>query len=356
MLIRKIILFIVILTFCCLPFVSKERYILFSNAVVKHGKIINLQVLAFAGDTTNALTANSSSSVKSASDNAIKPVRKGFFTEDREKFLTDVAREPKEKDYRHEINSYIIYMPSRKAKAMPGEVEIIKSEFEYSYNFKLFNQLPITFSLDNEYISINDTVALELPSHLVGLSAGVETTLPFFNFEKTYLNLGINPSVYGDSYSLRTSAFRIPTDVFLIYNPKEQLTLIAGVAVRPDFKDAVLPIIGCIYKPNEKLTFELTSDTSNITYSPNDKFDLFFEVSSPIGSEYEVTRNSSKGVVLQYNEMLIGTGIKYKLNKFIQSSIVMGGAFDRYIKYRDEDGKVSIKNGLYTEFRVDVEI
>jgi hypothetical protein len=54
--------------------------------------------------------------------------------------------------------------------------------------------------------------------------------------------------------------------------------------------------------------------------------------------------------------MLAGGGVKYKANKFIRASLLVGGAFNRYIKYRDEDGKVSIDNGLYTEFRVDVEI
>lgn len=312
--------------------------------------------LALADNIAVLSDDKNSESAQNSPGNLVKPLEEIPFDRDKEKFLEDVARELEEKDWRHEINSYLIYILSSKAKAGAGKVEIIESGFEYNYEFKLFGELPVTLSLENEYININDTVALELPSKLVGLSTGLETILPFFNFEKTYLNLGINPSFYADTYSFKTSAFRMPSDIFLIYNPKEQWVFIAGVAVCPDFKNAVLPIAGCIYKPNDKWAFEMTSDASNVTYSPNNKISLFLEVTNPIGSEFEVKRDQRQGVVLEYNEMLAGAGIKYRANKFIQASLLLGGAFNRYIKYRDEDGKVSIENSLYTEFRVDVEI
>jgi hypothetical protein len=291
-----------------------------------------------------------------SSEGILEEPAEGIFNRDKEKFLETVSLKPQEKTWCHAANTYLVYIPSRRSKAMSGGIEIIESGFEYSYEFKLFGQLPVTFSLENEYIGINNTTALDLPAKLVGISAGIETILPFFYFDKTYLNLGVNPSFYSDSYTFRSSAFRLPSDIFLIYTPKEQITLIAGAAVCPDFKNAVLPVIGCIYKPNEKFSLEMTSDASNITYSPNKRIDLFLEIDSPVVSEYEVKRGRSNGVVLTYNEMLVGLGAKYKINKYIKSSLIVGGAFDRYIRYRDEDGKVSIKNGLYTEVRVDVEI
>jgi len=61
--------------------------------------------------------------------------------------------------------------------------------------------------------------------------------------------------------------------------------------------------------------------------------------------------------VLEYNEMHLGTGVKYQVNKNIQSSISGGFIFNRSIKYKDDDlGKVSLKNGLYTELRVNISI
>jgi hypothetical protein len=328
------------LIFCCVLFV-----------LVRQNK-----PAVFASATENLFSNGSQDSTEKPNKALQKPIKEIPFDRDKEEFLKGVGQELEEKDWRHEINSYLLYIFPSNAKAKNGKVKIIESGLEYNYEFKLFGQLPLTFSLENEYININKTVDLELPSKLVGLSAGLEAILPFFNLEKTYLNLGVNPSFYADSYSFRTSAFRLPSEIFLIYKPKEQLTFIAGVAVCPDFKNSVLPVAGCIYKPNDKWLLEMTSDASNVTYSLNDRVSLFLEASNPIGSEFEVTRSGRNGVVLEYNEMLAGAGIKYKANKFIQASLLLGGAFNRYIKYRDEDGKVSIDNGLYTEFRVDIEI
>lgn len=314
-------------------------------------------LVLFAGEGQQNLSSGLNTDAALMQEKAAIP-EGGLFRQDREKFPQQAARsiDEEEKFIRHEISSYVLYIPSRKAKSMAGKVSIIESEFEYSYNLKLFGQLPVTLSLANEYINIDKTVPLDLPAHLVGLSTGIETTLPFFGIDKTYISLGVNPSFYSDDWNFRSSAFRIPSDTYLIYTASDRLTLIAGVAVAPDFKNAVLPIIGCIYKPNDKWALEMTSDASNITYSLNNKVSLFFEMSSPIGSEYEVKRGERRGVVLDYNEMLAGAGVKYKANKFTQVSLLFGGAFNRYIRYRDEDGKVSIKNGLYTEFRLDIAI
>jgi hypothetical protein len=312
--------------------------------------------LAFADNTTNSSGDNNSNLAQSLNSTLQSPIKEVPFDKNKERFLEDISQEKKENSWGHQINSYLLYIFPTDAKAGNGKIKIIESGLEYNYEFKLFSQLPLTFSLENEYININNTTPLDLPSKLISLNAGLEAILPFFNFEKTYLNLGINPSFYTDNYSFRTSAFRLPSDIFLIYKPKEQLTFIAGVAVCPDFKNSILPIGGCIYKPNDKWALEMTSDASNVTYSLNNKIDLFFEMDNPIGSEFEVTRSGRQGVVLEYNEMLAGGGVKYKANKFIRASLLVGGAFNRYIKYRDEDGKVSIDNGLYTEFRVDVEI
>lgn len=253
------------------------------------------------------------------------------------------------------IASYVRYMPSRSVDAASGKVEVIESDAKYSYEFKAFDKLPLTLSIDNNYIGIENSLdSVELPAHLVGLTTDIETTLPFFNFNKTYLRIGISPSFYGDDCDFKASAFRIPSRYYLIYQPNSKWTFLSGVAVYPDFEIGVLPILGFIYKPNEKLVFNIIPKRPNITYSLNDRISLFAEGGSALNSEFEVTRDNTKNIVLRYKEMHLGTGIKFKLNRYIQTSISAGGMFNRYLKYRDSQGKVDIKNGLYTEFRIEI--
>lgn len=255
----------------------------------------------------------------------------------------------------HRLDSYVRYMPSRSVDAMSGKIEIIESSAEYSYEFKAFDKLPVKLSIDNNYIGIEDSLdTLELPAHLVSLTTDIETTLPFFHFNKTYLRIGISPSFYGDDWDFKASAFRIPSRYFLIYQPDHQWTFLCGVAVYPEFEYNILPILGFIYKPNDKLVFNIIPERPNITYLLSDRFSLFAEGGSSLNKEFEVTRDNLKNIVLKYREIHLGGGIKFKLNHYIQASVSAGGMFNRYLEYKDSQGKVNMKNGLYTEFRIEI--
>jgi len=259
-----------------------------------------------------------------------------------------------EDEPQHNLDAYLRYIPSRSAKTISGKVEIIESEAEYSYQFKVFDKLPVKFSLTPQYIGIENTTEVELPSNLTGLTTDIEVTLPFFNFYETYLRLGVSPSFYGDDWDFETSDFRIPMRYFLIHRPNDQWTFIAGVAIYPDFESEVLPILGFIYKPNNKLTFNIIPKRPNISYLVNDQLTLFAEGGGSTNSEFEVTKDNLKNVVLRYKEMRLGSGVKFKFNEYIQSSISAGAVFNRTLKYRDSLGKVNLKDGLYTEFRIEI--
>lgn len=255
----------------------------------------------------------------------------------------------------NELDSYFRFMPSRKTDGPPGKVEIMEADSKYSYEFKAFEQLPVKLSLENKYIGIENSTEVELPAHLAGLITDIETTLPFFNFNNTYIRFGVSPSFYSDDWDFPASSFRIPSRTYLVYQPSDKWTFIAGVAVYPEFEYDVVPILGFIYKPNDKLSFNITPERPNISYLLNDRVTLFAEGGVSL-DEFEVTKDNLKSAVLQYRELHLGAGIKYKVNKFIQSSLSVGGMFNRYLEYKDSLGKVDIKDGIYTEFRVVINI
>jgi hypothetical protein len=271
--------------------------------------------------------------------------------------VLDVFASQDSPDYpRQGVDSYFRYIPSRSAKGPCGKIEIIESGAQYYYELKLFDKLPVKFSLDTEYIGIENTTELELPSHLNGFSCDIETTLPFFSLDKTYLRLGISPSFYDDDWDFESSNFRIPMRCFLIHKPNAQWTLIGGVAVYPDFQNEVLPILGFIYQPNDRLIFNIVPKRPNISYLINDRFTLFAEGGSSLNSEFEVTKDNLENVVLRYKQMRLGSGLKFKINEIIQSSISAGAVFNRTLKYRDSLGKVNLKDGFYTEFRLEMDL
>ncbi len=271
------------------------------------------------------------------------------------KKLREIVSEEKEEEFANEVDTYIRYMPRVKTKDGSGKVGITEAASEYSYAFKAFGKLPIEFSVDTRYIGINKTVGLSLPNSLTELVTGIEVTLPLLNINKTYLRLQVSPSWHGDNWNFNPGAFRMPVNTFAIYQPDDKWTFILGVAVRPDYENKVLPIAGFIYKPNDKLLFNIIPARPSISYTLNDKITVFME-GDISGDEFQVTKDDKTNAILQYNEFHMGGGVKYTFNKYIDASVSAGGILGRSLNYRDSLGKASIKNGMYTEFRIEARI
>jgi hypothetical protein len=253
-----------------------------------------------------------------------------------------------------EIDAYVRVMPSAGARAMSGHLSVIESEFEYSYDYKLFGKMPLQFGLGTDYIGIKNTTDVSLPSRLTNIAFGAQATVPFFGFEKMYFRFGARPSFPTDNWRITSSAFRIPMQFFVIGQPNPKLTWVLGVFVAPSEETKIGPIAGLIYQYNDKLVFNIIPPRPQIIYSFNDKLDIFAEGGFS-DDEFQVKKDGYKKAILVYKEMHLGGGLKYSLNKFIDTSLSVGGMFNRTLKYRDSLGKVNIQNCLYTEFRVEAQ-
>lgn len=266
--------------------------------------------------------------------------------------LGKVVAVKEEEDLNSELDSYARFMPSAGASSQSGRVSSIESASEYSYDFKVFGKLPVEFGIATRFIGLDNTTAVKLPAHLNAVSAGAQATLPFF-FDKTYFTAGLVPSFLSDDWDFHSSSFHLMQRYFAIYQPNEKWTFVCGVGIFPHYEDWIWPIAGFIYKPNDRLTFNIVPKRPEISYDISEKLTVFGEgdISS---NEFKVTKDNVKNAVLQYNEMHAGLGLRYRPNKYINTSLSAGSVFNRSLKYRDSLGKVVLKNGLYTEFRVDI--
>jgi len=260
----------------------------------------------------------------------------------------------KEEEYfPQELESYAHFIPSRGAKAQSGKVGVIDSSSEYSYEIKAWDKLPVEFSTSTRYIGIDNSTVVELPARLTKVDFGISTALPFFNFNNTFLAIELNPSFLTDNWYLRSSAFSMVQRYFLFYKFDEKLSFICGLRIEPHFKDPFSPILGFIYKPSDKLTFNIVPQRPEISYALDKKLTVFLEGDNS-SDEFRVTKDNLKNVPLQYNELHLGAGFRYNFNKHVKGSLSCGSVFNRSLKYRDSLGKVAMENGLYSEFRLDI--
>lgn len=248
-----------------------------------------------------------------------------------------------------ELENFVRYLPSRGSPALSGRVAIVQSAAQYSRELKVFGELPVQLGLGADYIGIKNTTEVDLPSRLTSINSGLEFTLPLF-FKNTYLRLGAFPNFATDDWSLRPSAFNVSSRYMVLFNPDPKLAFVVGAGYSPGGKDGLFPIGGVIYKPNDKWMFNLVPERPTITYSFSERLDLFAEYG--INSlEFKVNKAERKGVSLDYHSQRAGAGFTYKPNKFIEANLSTGATFKHFLKYGDSLGKVSIKNGIYTEFR-----
>ena len=214
-------------------------------------------------------------------------------------------------------------------------------------------QLPVEILLNIGHKDINTDSPVDLPSHLEErrLKLAVKFPVPFVSDDRFFMGIDILPTLNTDNWDWRSGAFRIPFRSYLIFKESDDFILVGGVTVRPEYEREVIPLIGLIYRPNDRLAFNLASDDPNISYKLNDATLLRWELQYAF-DEYEVTRGAQEGVVLRYQEISSGFGIEHQFNETFKGTVSAGGVFNRQLEYKDDVGKVAPETGFYTSARL----
>lgn len=249
------------------------------------------------------------------------------------------------------------YIVESDIEQQAGQLAIAESKFSFEHEFKLENGMPISISFRNRHTDIDgDVPAVYLPSTLEArsLGLGVKFPAPFTQSENYFIGLDVSPSMNTDGWNRSaSSAFRIPGRAYLIYRRDENLMLIAALSIRPDFDTQIFPIIGFIYKPNDRLAFNFASDNPNVTYRVSDKTKLFAELDM-VNDEYELTRSPNKGRVLIYRQYSSGFGIEHQFAPAVTGMLSTGYVFSRSIKYEDGIGKIEPEAAMYVKAKIQI--
>lgn len=246
------------------------------------------------------------------------------------------------------------YAPRQGVSSMDdsGSVGLTTAGSEFVYTYKIFDKIPLEMGLGAEYIGIDNSTNFSLPTRLTETSFGTNITLPFF-LDKTYLHLGIVPSFFSENWSFNSIDFKMLGQAIFIYKQNDELIFVAGVASFPGYYTSIAPVIGVMYKPNDKLTFNLMPPDPTICYAITKKLTAFAEYNL-ISNEYKVNKDNMANVTLRYNEQSAGLGLNYQLNKYTNAVFSAGQIFKRNFQYRDSLGTLKIKSGLYSELKFNI--
>ena len=252
-----------------------------------------------------------------------------------------------------EATLYSRYIGEADVHRMSGQVQVSETELDLTYDFKLSNGLPIALSIVNRHLDIDNSTAVNLPNHLEGRTLGISTRfpIPFIKSDQYFMGLDVYPSLFTDGWSWEDGAFRVPFRTYLIYRRSEKFILVGGVHARPGYADQVLPLVGLIWKPNDRLSFNLASSEPNISYQLSENWKAFVEFGLT-NEEYEVTRGIHKNVVLIHKSYSSGVGVRYTVKDSVDASLSVGGVFARRFEYRDTHQEVEPDPGVYAKAEV----
>jgi hypothetical protein len=247
-----------------------------------------------------------------------------------------------------------MYISDSDVNAQSGSLAISESKFVFQHDFKVKQELPVTFSMIDTHIDINSDVPTYLPSNLVGrsLGLGVKFPAPLTQSPNYFMGIDLFPSMYTDGWNeTSASAFRMPVRGYLIYKRDENFIVFGGLNIRAGYDSVVRPILGFIYKPTPELAFNFASDNPTITYQVTPKTKLLVE-GDYVNDEYEVTHLGQKGRVLFYRELGVGTGVEHNFTDAVKGTLTVGSMFSRLLRYEDDTGKVEPDAGFYVKGRL----
>lgn len=215
----------------------------------------------------------------------------------------------------------------------------------------------LDFNFQHVFLSDNGS-SIDLPALLVGRSMRVATQfpIPLLDDDRYRIGMSVIPTYFTDSWDdsfndFETGAFRWLSEYWVEFRGTDNLSWKAGIKVRPEYDQVVLPVIGMDYRFNDRWSFRLTSDDIGLVYKYNDKIQFFSEHRYVL-DEYEITESGVDGRVLRHKQNTTGVGMKYQINEKSYLKFSVGAAYNRNFKFVDgqDNRQVRLDETVYTTF------
>jgi Domain of unknown function (DUF6268) len=166
-----------------------------------------------------------------------------------------------------------------------------------------------------------------------------------------FLRVDALPGFYGGSDRFSARQFNVPLEIGGSYVYSDRLYFIAGAEVNYELDFPVFPALGFLWRVNDKLTIDAIAPKPVIEYKLTDWLTLhvgaeFSENTYRVDTDFGRIRGVRKldGAIVQFNEIRIGTGATWKINKAFSLDLEAGAVPYRRFDYNRADYKVLSTN------------
>jgi len=213
-----------------------------------------------------------------------------------------------------------------------GQQDEIQNEIEYGHRIQITGNYYLHLGLSYDRYDFGSTNS-PVPNHLQAAAAVLG--IDYMHGADVGAFLEIRPGFYFQN-DVGSSSFDVPISVARIFVLREdQLYLFAGVhAAFLHGNLPVVPLLGVIWIPNDKLRLMALPPDPRLIYSPTKKLDLWIG-GEFVGGSFRTDQNDNlqpvklRGAQIDFTDYRVGVGLSYELTSQILLDLGAGCSIER---------------------------
>jgi hypothetical protein len=245
-----------------------------------------------------------------------------------------VARPPRQALPPWEASLDGIWWPRQDSERAGGSVGLYETRAKLARTLRLGRQLSLTPELSYSRTEISAPPAALLPRELHSASLGLRAD--FFASPQWSYSLFVAPTLAGDFRAIGADDLQVRLGLIGRYVASSKLVYLAGLIYQPgNHSLQLLPIMGAIYRPDERWTIGIAAPRPGVSYAATKqvKLQLGGEFTS---AEYQLHQQILGARVISYRDFRVLGGVEFELSEIVKAEVAAGYAFGRNISFYEE--------------------
>lgn len=226
-----------------------------------------------------------------------------------------------------------VWSPKSDSSDAGGSVGISEVKAKLSRSFRVTTRLSLTPDLTYSRFEVSAPLAARLPETLHTASIGLRAD--YLASRKLSYSALFAPGFAGDFRQIGTDDLRVRFGFTARYNSSERLTLLAGLIYQQgNHSLPVLPILGALYRPDERWTISLTAPRLGVSYAPHPALKTYLGAEM-FGGEYQLHEARLGAQVVRYRDFRALGGAEFTVFSHLKGDVAAGYAFAREFVFYD---------------------
>lgn len=226
-----------------------------------------------------------------------------------------------------------VWLPKSESADAGGKVGMSEAKLKFARTFALSERLSLTPEITYSQLQLSAPAAARLPEDLHTVSLGLRGDYRA-NPRLTYSAL-LAPGLAGDFRQIGADDLRVRLGFTARYTPSLQWTLLAGLIYQQGYHALpVFPIIGAVYRPDERWTVSLAAPLPGVSYRAGKDLKLYLGAEF-FGGEYQLHEANLGAQVVRYRDFRGLGGAEFTVFGTLKGELATGYAFARKFNFYD---------------------